>query len=145
MYQINQPAISLTTTTQIHVPVFDFKLYLSLYTCIHHSPCQTLEALERCLNTSNPTWVFGLRVFEVHFSISIESMLCNHSTSRTTSARRIFKHIEVILPSPTVRFRSVVVITSASHAEGPGFEPQRNQIFYFFCFTPLFCCMILKV
>ena len=24
-------------------------------------------------------------------------------------------------------FRSVVVITSALHAEGPGFEPQRNQ------------------
>ena len=24
------------------------------------------------------------------------------------------------------RFRSVVVITSASHAEGPGFEPRRN-------------------
>ena len=25
-------------------------------------------------------------------------------------------------------FRSVVVITLASHARGPGFEPQRNQI-----------------
>ena len=24
-------------------------------------------------------------------------------------------------------FRSVVVITSALHAEGPGFEPQRNH------------------
>ena len=27
------------------------------------------------------------------------------------------------------RFRSVVVITSASHAEGPGFEPRRNLAF----------------
>ena len=25
-------------------------------------------------------------------------------------------------------FRSVVVITLASHARGPGFEPQRNQL-----------------
>ena len=28
----------------------------------------------------------------------------------------------------TARFRSVVVITSPSHGEGPGFEPQRNQL-----------------
>ena len=27
------------------------------------------------------------------------------------------------------RFRGVVVITSALHAEGPRFEPGRNQIF----------------
>ena len=37
------------------------------------------------------------------------------------------------------RFRSVVVITSALHAEGPGFEPQRNQLLierlYIFCLT----------
>ena len=32
------------------------------------------------------------------------------------------------------RFRSVVVITSASHAEGPGFEPRRNLGFLTFCF-----------
>ena len=33
------------------------------------------------------------------------------------------------------RFRSVVVITSASHAEGPGFEPRRNleTRTFFFC------------
>ena len=30
------------------------------------------------------------------------------------------------------RFRSVVVITSASHAEGPGFEPQRNHRVFVF-------------
>ena len=29
------------------------------------------------------------------------------------------------------RFRSVVVITSASHAEGPGFEPRRNLNYIF--------------
>ena len=28
-----------------------------------------------------------------------------------------------------VRFRSVVVITCASHAQGPRFEPERNQDF----------------
>ena len=28
--------------------------------------------------------------------------------------------------SPLIRFRSVVVITCALHAQGPGFEPQRN-------------------
>ena len=30
------------------------------------------------------------------------------------------------------RFRSVVAITFASHAKGPGFEPQRNHNFCFF-------------
>ena len=29
-------------------------------------------------------------------------------------------------------FRSVVVITLASHARGPGFDPQRNQLVCFF-------------
>ena len=28
-------------------------------------------------------------------------------------------------------FHSVVVITSALHAEGPGFNPQWNQIYYY--------------
>ena len=28
------------------------------------------------------------------------------------------------------RFRSVVVITLASHARGPGFEPQRNLVYF---------------
>ena len=30
------------------------------------------------------------------------------------------------------RFIGVVVITSASHAEGPGFDPQMNLVFFIF-------------
>ena len=38
-----------------------------------------------------------------------------------------------------IRFRSVVVITLASHARGPGFEPQRNHfIFSYFFFSSLY-------
>ena len=33
-------------------------------------------------------------------------------------------------PFSQVGFRSVVVITLASHARGPGFETQRKQLFY---------------
>ena len=39
-------------------------------------------------------------------------------------------------------FRSVVVITSALHAEGPGFEPRRNLMFCWnICFTKTITCM----
>ena len=34
---------------------------------------------------------------------------------------------EIATSERTVRFRSVVVITSALHAEGPRFEPERNH------------------
>ena len=37
-------------------------------------------------------------------------------------------------PSRYQGFRSVVVITLASHARGPGFDPQRNHIY---SFTPI--------
>ena len=36
-----------------------------------------------------------------------------------------------------IGFRSVVVITLALHARGPGFEPQRNQLLQF-CFNDIF-------
>ena len=42
-------------------------------------------------------------------------------------------------------FRSVVVITSALHAEGPGFEPQRNQRCIECLFRIFFCSWKLSL
>ena len=43
-------------------------------------------------------------------------------------------------------FRSVVVVTSALHAEGPGFEPRRNlKIYFYFTQMPIYTIFIQSV
>ena len=59
--------------------------------------------------------------------------------SPITNARAGGAYLNLFSPSWSyIRFRSVVVITSALHAEGRQFEPGRNQFFnfwFFFFFT----------
>lgn len=39
--------------------------------------------------------------------------------------------MKLLYPPLATRFSSVVVITFASHAKGPGFDPQLNHYFFF--------------
>ena len=83
----------------------------------------------------------ALEAYQLHVALDVQGLsFYRHFTRQGLSSLDLLNLITdynfdythtVQCISSQHRFRSVAVITSALHAEGPGFEPQRNHFIIF--------------